>query len=219
LVEQVDAILLAEGWDVYHEVFTNTAGNRADVVAWKDDECMIVEVKNRLSVEVMGQAYAWAGVAHYIVAAFPSGARREATLNFALASASALKMGLWSLNPYRVLVPAWRWDVAHLHEHDRLRGNCHAKTSAAAQAGGGKGSHWTPFRDTVESIYAALKGRPMGLTTMELVASIRHHYATDRSARTSLPRWFHDGTIPGIEEVPGFTTTRWRIRDDFSLPV
>ena len=70
----------------------------------------------------------------------------------------------------------------------------HETYCAAGAAGGG---HWTPFKATCREVLAYVREHP-GCTVKDLVAGIRHHYATPSAARAHLPRWIEDGKVPGV---------------------
>jgi hypothetical protein len=69
LAQQVEVLLLRDGWEVYKEV--EMPFGRADIVAVRDGIVWIIETKMQLSVIVAEQAYNRLDYAHYVSVATP----------------------------------------------------------------------------------------------------------------------------------------------------
>ena len=72
LYEPVKGWLEERGYEVYPEVTFGYGANRADIVAIHDKKIItVVEMKTALSLELIAQAVAWKGYAHYRYVAVP----------------------------------------------------------------------------------------------------------------------------------------------------
>lgn len=68
----------------------------------------------------------------------------------------------------------------------------HAKAGAI-----GAGGRWTPFRNTCEQLARIVRSQP-GVTLKAAVDELKHHYASDAGARSSLAHWIERGKVPGV---------------------
>lgn len=71
LAQVVVAWLEEQGWEVYQEVMAWAGGPIADIVARKDGQYWIIEVKRRLNLTVLAQAARWGEHAHMVSVALP----------------------------------------------------------------------------------------------------------------------------------------------------
>jgi hypothetical protein len=201
-------------WDVHQEV-GGPYGARADIVAVQGPLLYVVETKTTLGLAVIGQAYHWLARAHYVSVAVPWGRRVSPDRQCA-----ERILGEWGIGLLIVSLSEL-YDGSRVHEEvaprlwrriprdgtDRLREFLNDGTRTYAQAGNAEGKFWSPFKETVRQVQQAVHHRP-GITTRELIDSIRHHYSTDRTARSVLLRWLWLGKIPGVRGV-GERPVRW----------
>lgn len=177
----VRAWLEAQGLDVYAEVLG------ADLVGLRKGETTIVEMKRAFGVEVIAQALAHATRAHRTYVAVPAGGAHEA-----LAICRALGIGVLYVNQEREdLKGAERvveWETVKPRpaaDDERIRRCCRASMRANTAGVKGGVERATPFKDTMRQVAETIAARP-GITLAELVASVTHHYKTDKAARSAI---------------------------------
>lgn len=208
-------------WDVHQEVVCG--GPRADIVAVQGARVWVIESKMSLTLDLLGQALEWRGVAHYVSVAVPKYAKAGA---YRARAVSERILREWGIGLMRVTAtePGDRWAEARVdtelaprldrHPHPNSLKNLRARlcddTRTFAAAGNAQGKFWSPFKATVREIHRAL-GEKDGLSTRELVASISHHYSSDSSARSTLPKWLMDGKIPGVRGEHSGKVTLWHL--------
>lgn len=217
-VEAVDAWLEGQGFETYHEVTVpGFSDGRADVVGkhLETAELVIVEVKARLSLDVLAQAERWveAECAHRVYAAVPRPERIHPARGLAMRIAEQTGYGMLHVTDHGITVEVYPREGVEPRKGARTALEAALVPERRHQIGGTNwGGYWTPFRGTCTQIVKALEAAgPNGLSTVELVAGINHHYRTDRSALTSLPRYLQNGVIPGVMVVPGSSPMRWRM--------
>lgn len=209
VAEIVVAWLEHMGADVYQEV--TVAGGVADIVARVGAETWIIEVKTSLSLALLVQAYERRRQCHRVYIAAPHSRNTRDVGELCKALGIGL-LDVYQQDPYwrenwgsygraRVeqIVDSQRWNrrpvalTAKLHPGHKT----HARAGSIGACG-----RWTPFRDTCEQLAAQVKQHP-GITLKDAVALVRHHYATNSGARSSLARWVVEGKVPGVRADGG----------------
>lgn len=185
--------LQRQGFETYEEVSMGYASRRADIVAVRGPILMVVECKARMSLKLLDQLYRWQGQAHYLVGAFGFSRVGPAAKEYA----KAIGAGLWVVGASEIHI-----DIdARLHRTAnirRLRANLHPKQRSADYAkAGSQGGYFTPFRGTCDALLEVVKRTP-GIELREALSRIAHHYASSRSAMSSLPGLIRGGHVPGI---------------------
>lgn len=71
LYKPLKAYLEMGNWEVYSEVEGSRGYRRADIVATRDNQLMVIEMKTTLTFKLLEQAIAWKGSADYIYIAVP----------------------------------------------------------------------------------------------------------------------------------------------------
>lgn len=200
-------------WDVHQEV-GGPYGARADIVAVQGSLLYVVETKTTLGLAVIGQALHWLARAHYVSVAVPWNRRVGPERHCAERILREWGIGLMTvtLSEYegsrvREEVSPRLWRRIPLDGTARLRAMLNDGTRTYAKAGNADGKFWSPFKETVRQVQQTVHQAP-GITTRELVGSIRHHYSTDRTARSTLLRWLWLGKIPGVRGE-GERPVRW----------
>lgn len=196
IAELVVAYLEASGADVYQEVAVS--GGVADIVARVQAELWIVEVKTSLSLALLTQAMERRRLAHRVYVAAP----QSKTIGDFGVLCQELGIGLLVVRPdayserSRVteLIESERFNRRPVELASKLRPEHKTHAKAGAIGGGGR---WTPFRDTCEQLLSVVRETP-GITVSEAVAKIRHHYSSDRCARSSLATWIGEGKVDGV---------------------
>ena len=185
-------------WDVYQEV---ALGARADIVALQGPLIWVIEVKTTLTFDVVEQAHNWLDHAHYVSIAVPWARTHR---NMAQRVCRMLGIGMLEIDrPGRggvhTRVPA-KLGRSRVHKlyAKRLREACRPECKTWGEAGNARSEFFSPFKGTCRAIVEHLtKNGPTPIK--DLVKGIEHHYATDASARGSIPRWVMDGKVPGVE--------------------
>lgn len=204
LAAVVVAWLEAMGADVYQEVACT--GGVADIVAVVAHEVWIVEVKTSLSLALITQAMERRRAAHRVFVAAP----HTKHLRDVKQLYDELGIGLlvvqagdfdstWNQPRINVAVYGRRWNTRPVALRSKLRPE--HKTSAKAGAPGAAG-RWTPWRDTCRQLAVLVKSEP-GITLKSAIDTIKHHYRSAASARTSLAKWIADGKVEGVRIEDG----------------
>jgi hypothetical protein len=201
IAEIVVAYLEALGADVYQEV--TVSGGVADIVARVGAELWIVEVKTSLSLALVAQAMERRRLAHrvFIAAPYTRNLRDVACL------CEEIGVGVFEVRAGDLQSP-YEWDAPKVYERVNSRRwntrpvaltarlqpehKTHAKAGAV-----GAGGRWTPFRNTCEQLARIVREQP-GITVKAAIDSIKHHYASAASARSSLADWAEKGKIKGV---------------------
>ena len=197
LARQVVAFLEREGFEVYQEVQLEFGGRTADIVALDSNRrVMIVEVKRTLGLSVMEQADGWTrrNLAHWVCVAAPHSNARSRLF----ADQICMDYG-WGLIEVGQ-------DASRMTSPPRFRRRAEASRvldaltpehQTYAEAGNADGRRWTPFQATCAAMRDFVRRRP-GSTMREVVGGIRHHYATDASAKGCIMKWLRDGVIKDL---------------------
>jgi hypothetical protein len=195
IARKVVTELQCQGYDTYEEVSLGYGGQRADVVAVRGRLLMVVECKTSLSLRLLDQLTGWRGNAHYILGAVGTGRCGSAADGFLRGNG----FGLWMVcygEIHEKVSPRLNRTIDDkcirraLHEAQR--------SGAYARAGSMAGGYWTPFRETCSELLRVVKGSP-GIELREALKAIQHHYATTRSAASSVPPLIRSGVIDGLE--------------------
>ncbi len=203
--------LTFRGFDVYQEVELVPRGIRADIVARHGPELTIVETKTSASLALVSQVMERRRFAHRVYLAAPS-VRGVVELCDELGiGALSVHVGDEStyqrtrgetlhINPPSVYehVPSRRWNSRPLKLAAKLR----PEHKTACAAGSPTGGHWSSWRDTCAQLARVVAAEP-GMGVACAITRIRHHYASAKSARSSLLRDIERGVIPGVRVEKG----------------
>lgn len=193
-------------FEVFQEVRAGSAGPVADIVLRQGHALHIIEVKRSASLAVLGQAARWRRqpAAHRVSVAVPL-SPRSVGADGLVAACSALGIGLYSVSTHRCdYAPALRVVVrpTFLRLRPKLSLSIgrwlREEHKTWAPAGSTSGA-FSPFKATCRDAARFVAQYP-GCTLRELVAGIRHHYATDTTARGALSQWIQADKVPGIEK-------------------
>jgi hypothetical protein len=195
LAEKVVNWLKEQGWEVYQEV---TYGSVADIVATKNNIIWIIECKTAFGIQVINQALAWVGCAHYISIAVPHIAHYNKQLIL-----KYLPIGLITVRS----TPTWEGKSVdeivkspgqkNILLIETFRKHLCEEQKTWAKAGNNCGDRFTPFKNTVKHIEIYLKDHP-GATMKEILKNVKHHYANDASAKGSIPELINRDIIKTI---------------------
>lgn len=224
LVEQLREL----GWTVYQEVEWYSNGPRADIVATQGQLVWVIECKKSLSIDLLGQAHGWLGMAHVVSVAVPASLRRRN--DFTIEVARAFGIGVLHVTDPAVLDEAgwddkseWSRDwIARRRTEGRgstasvelVRPAFHRRICSSlrkqliperenfAEAGNADGRRYTAFMATCDKVRARLRDNgPMTVKKLVAVLGKDHHYASEASAIGSLRKWIEADKLEGVELV------------------
>lgn len=199
------------GWGVYQEVSFGYGDKRPDIVAVNDNLGHIIEVKTSLTLDLLKQVYNHRNKAHYISIAIPHyqlNSRRfsnksKDTFYFCRAVCEYFGIGIYLItdkdvgrfNPEVNLAPKLNRNNSfkYIQEHYLYEAQ---KTHSAA--GNNTASFYSPFQQTVINIKDYLAKCPSGANIKDIMSNIRHHYASDSTAKHCIMKYINEGIIKGI---------------------
>ena len=213
----VDYFSRLPSWTLHHEVAA--AGRVADFVATNGTIIHVIEVKKSQSLVLLDQLLEWKGHAHLVSGAvpMPKVSHRSAwVFRWALKQMGA---GLFELRHKNLDPGSYSsacQETVHPVLHRKITNRvmnalCEEQTRPEdwAHAGSAKGGHFTPFRSTCNAVRSYVDRHP-GATMKQIVDNIKHHYASDAGARSSLAQWIREGKVEGIkaaDEGKGYVKT------------
>ena len=188
------AWLEGRGLSCYQEVDIPGEG-RADIVGVEGRLVVVVELKLRLTWELIRQARRWRAECHQVWVAVPKH-KRSSSLEAARLVFSDYGIGILEVGPSMVSEsarPAFnRWAKT-----TNLTKFLRPEQKTVAQAGS-SGSYWTPFKATSRDFVAYVQAHP-GVTLREVVRAITHHYKNETSAVSNLKIWVEKGVLKGVQ--------------------
>jgi hypothetical protein len=196
----VVAYLESCGHDVYQEVAVR--GGVADIVCLvgRGREVWDVEVKTGWSLDLLEQCVERRHVAHRVFAAVPW-SRSSHAHTFRQLGIGTLIVHPDNSLPRVDLRDDWlppRTSPHPLFAREVRERLCEGhKTHAKAGAPGAAG-RYSPWRQTCDGVARAVREKH-GATLKEVIESVKHHYASPASARSSIAHWVGRGKVPGVE--------------------
>lgn len=179
--------------DVYCEV--ETGCGRIDIVSVGGGVITAVELKVRLSLDVLGQAIDRSRYVHRSVAAFPMPKQAYYKRLILSAVSESTGIGIWIVK---------RNVVDELHAPRLYRKPCDRYIRAALRdeqkqqlAGVSKG-YWSPFQQTRAALVSFVRANP-GCTLKSAMKAVDHHYASHSTAYNSMSKWVRTGVIKEVE--------------------
>lgn len=197
LAKSVIAWLIDQRWDVYQEVQLHYGGQRADIVAVQNQRTWVIETKQTMSLDLIGQALRWQYDAHWVSMASPRAFRKNASR--AVVDFFCRHSGVgWLL----VGVDNSVTENYHPRLNRRTPGRLLAALSDGhktfAEAGNAAGRRWSPFQETCSRIQRVVTSHP-GISLKELIAAVDHHYASTVTAKSCISKWVQRGVVKGVE--------------------
>lgn len=187
--------------DVYQEVELKWTGGRCDVVAIRDERWVwTIELKMRFGLEVLAQAERWlrCGYAHRSSIAIPTPPATDA-LRLGMQIADTLGVGILvcggEFGPVNELMAP---RFLRAPQSGALLSALEEGHKTAAKAGTNGGGHWTPFRSTCRALSEFVAANP-GAKLKDAIDGIKHHYASNASARAHLSHWIDRGLVEAVE--------------------
>lgn len=180
-------------WDCYPEAQFNAYDKRADIAATRDGLLYIVEAKVSFSWQLFEQALGWVNKAHYVSVAVPSSSIPSQRI-----TDLCREKGIGIIGVYTRMLPM----EADVYSSPPLHRSAHrvAKKLIAKLhpdmkqfTPGTTGSFSTPYTRTMKEIQGFIKRNP-GCGLKDIMNNCTHHYQSDSSARTAIPKWIrHNG--------------------------
>lgn len=185
----------ANGWTVYQEVmYGRYDGRRADLVADRNGELHVVEVKTSFSTRLIEQARFWQMRAEYTSIAIPSPIRQTKTHARRICDVISMGLGVLCVNGgVQVAAAPKKMECAR---SERLRKFLREEQKDYAPAGNCSSDFVSGFKLTSKALAELVIANP-GVLLSDAVKQIKHHYLDNQSARSALPKWI------GLEKVPG----------------
>ena len=185
----VDA-LSTMGWEIYQEV--EGPGGRCDIVAVRGKIQWAIECKLSLGLPVMGQAHNWIRYnrGHYVSVATPSYPSDSSMTHQMLKHYGIGALCVTGEEKVREIIkPRLNRKAKPFNLHEEQKTFC--------DAGSNQGGHWTPFKQTVKCLVAAVKTSP-GIEFNELIKKLDHHYSSYSSAKSCLRGFIGTDVIPNL---------------------
>ncbi len=181
------------GWEIYQEIqFGNVLGRVADIVAVRDDEVWVIEVKRSFGIAVLEQAWLWE-VPMRSVAVLKTKQRPRTWLKLAK---DFYKVGIlevdWKNNkavrevmPPPILTFHWKSAIEKVKKLTELH-------KTFAKAGTNKGNHLTSYKMTMLKVKEFVSENE-GCTVKEIVDDLGYmHYANVQSAKQNILSGLND---------------------------
>lgn len=204
LAAQVVAWLVDSRWVVYQEVACGSCV--ADIVATQGSLLWVVECKKALSLAVMEQARHWRGCGHLISVATPRASRRAAGRGFAEWALEQAGIGTIVAGGNFVNEETNARFNRKPSRLDWMRSALREQQKTYAPAGSAHGGHWTPFKETCDSIRRKLQAEGAPMRLKDLIDSIHTHYRSPSTARACLRHWIEQGKVDGVRLAEGMVS-------------
>ena len=202
IAKAVIASIEPDGWEVWQEVVLPN-GKRADIVAKNGSVVWIIETKVCLSLDLVEQALNRKWYAHLTSIAYPLGKKRFPHIENIIQSQG---VGIYQLN---YVQRTNMYENLHFPNH-KPKFNRKAivgwtkilndSNKALVEAGTNQGGYWTPFRQTCLEAVKFVETNP-GCCMKDLIEAIKHHYASNSTARTVFAKRITEGVVPGLRVV------------------
>lgn len=192
LAEYVIAWLESQGWDIYQEVKFFTYGGVADIVAVHDGWLMwIIECKKSMTLHAMRQASLYR--CHYRSVALPAPKRKNFSESSSRDAAYAVAKQHFKIGVIEVTDRGdlYEKESAPLMRHHQRFTKLKLESlmpehKTYAKAGSRGGSHWTPYKSTIQAVETYIRKTP-GCTLKEIIGDLgKRHYASPQSAISTL---------------------------------
>jgi len=192
LAREVIGWLQQWGYTIYQEV------GDLDILAVLDGKHTKVlwgiECKRHFNFKVISQAQSWLAYTHRTSVAVP---RRRYDARVGEIACRTLGIGIIQSEPGDIreaLAPAFRRKTIP-RLLDEVRDFHVDRCVAGSPSGSGR---WSPYKQTCSELRRYLTKHP-GASMKESIDNIRHHYASQKTARACLCKWLQLGKVPGVE--------------------
>jgi hypothetical protein len=177
----------SQGYEVFKEVGYGGGSNRADIYCKRGDDTVAVEVKLRLNLTVIDQAFYWRNRSNFSYVAVPYAEYRNLPIAQAICESFGIGLILIGYGGCKILVDATR-------NSEPKSTPCLYEEQKSSVAGNADGDFVTPFKITATRLVGYVQERgPVQIS--EAVKSIEHHYSNDKSAVSGLRKMIDWGVI------------------------
>lgn len=183
------------GYEVYKEVGFGGGSMRADVYCKKDRETIAIEVKKVLNLKVIDQAYCWRKYASEVYFAVPAWGSRQLRVVKEICECIGIgmlevRLGYNNHSEVNVRIPGAvnsEPEMPPLFEEQK-----------DSVAGTHTGDFVTPFKMTCKRLieHVSTNGE---MPLVDVVRSIDHHYANEKSAVAGIQKMVRMGVIKDVE--------------------
>tara|TARA_R110000772_G_scaffold2410_4_gene8595 strand:- start:66704 stop:67330 length:627 start_codon:yes stop_codon:yes gene_type:complete len=174
-----------DNYEIYSEVIYKSGSKRADIVAVKNNEYIVIETKMSMNMTLLEQGYFWKDKVHKVYICCPS---KRKLNRFALQVCRDLGIGIYIYRKNKLVLMNDSTicsdpDLPKLHEQQ--------KDSISGSKGGG---FVTPFRLTREKLvkYITENGNS---SLHSAIKNIDHHYSSIYSAKNALHKMINTNVI------------------------
>jgi hypothetical protein len=217
LAERVVAWLKHEGWDVYQEV--EGPNGRCDIYAVREPLTWAIEVKATFGLKVIEQAHGWLGHANLVSIATPkppNGFGLELCRHFGIGTIEIVPRENWD---NRMIDSGEKWPNGsplmrrervdlppdlHVHQYSKprflrrsARPRLYESQKDYAPAGNNYGKYVTGASEVKRQLVDIVRAEP-GIALSEAIKRIPHHYASDRSAKSTLVKYIEWKQVPEL---------------------
>lgn len=174
-----------DGYTIYSEVIYKSGSKRADIVAVKNDEYIVIETKMSMNLTLLEQGNFWKDKVNKVYVCIPSKRRLN---RFALQLCQDYGIGVYIYRKGRLELMN---DSSYCSDPDLPKLYEEQKDSVAGSRGGG---FVTPFSITRGKLVEYMKGVEES-SLIGAIKNIDHHYKTSNSAKNALQKLIITGVI------------------------
>lgn len=187
----VVSYLECHGYEVFKEVGYGGGSNRADIYCRRGDDTLAVEVKLRLNLTVIDQAFYWRDRSNFSYVAVPYAEYRNLPVARAICESFGIGLMLITYSGCNVLVEPTRnsdpKSLPKLYEEQK-----------SSVAGTSSGDYVTPFKITSARLVEYVRDNG-AMQISEAIKNIEHHYSNDKSAVAGIRKMIDWGVINELE--------------------
>lgn len=195
-----------QGWEVWQEVRFHTYCAIHDIIAIKDNITWCIECKLSFNLKVIEQAY------------------RSNTIFKSIAVPTTNSFGQMICNRLGIgiLVVGKNTDSVYNRSGKIFRENYRYSKDIVKKLkdipksfarAGSKGGYWTPYKETIRSIRAYILTHE-GCTLKEIMHELKHHYASDATARICIRKSLEEYEIDWCKVVKDGKVFRYYIKKE-----
>lgn len=188
----------SQRYEVYTEV--QALHGRADIVAVKGDEVVVVEAKAKFCFTVIAQAVRWTEMASKIYILTPPKHRTKFTSDEWRLMREVMRwkgIGWLTLQHGGHLFRQYEAKLQEKAKPELMKGYLVPEQQSGPEAGSRGGGYHTDYRGTCNKIAAYVRANP-GALLSDVLKQVSHHYKSMRSAQQSLAKCAEKGVIHGV---------------------
>jgi hypothetical protein len=174
-----------DGYTIYSEVIYKSGSKRADIVAVKNDEYVVIETKMSMNLTLLEQGNFWKDKVHKVYVCIPS---KRKLNRFALQLCRDYGIGVYI---YRKGVLELMNDSSYCSDPDLPKLYEEQRDSIAGSNGGG---FVTPFSITRGKLVDYMK-EVKESSLLGAIKNIDHHYSSNSSAKNALHKLINTNVI------------------------